>query len=202
MKVSWRNGLLGLAGVILGAALFIILSSLFSPHMYAGTHLDTPQPAGDFSLLGPGGKEVHLTDFQGKVVLIFFGYTSCPDVCPATMSELAGVLKALGPIADQVQVLMISVDPEQDTPERLAAYLGGFDARILGLSGSLEQITAVAAAYGVYFAKKPYGDQGKYLVDHTAYIYMIDRRGDLQVLYPFGSRAVDLTTDVRYLLKH
>jgi protein SCO1/2 len=202
MATSWRSWGLAAAGVVLGAAAVIYLSSLFMPHMFAGTRLETPQPAFNFSLNGPAGRVYQLADYQGKVVLIFFGYTSCPDVCPTTMKELAGVLKSLGDAAEQVQVLMISVDPEKDTPERLEGYLSGYDARMIGLSGSLEQTSQVAKAYGVFYEKQPYGENGGYLVDHTAYVFLIDQRGDEQVIYPFGSRAQDIAADVRYILKH
>ncbi len=202
MLKSWRSWGLAAGGVILGAAAVVYLSSLFMPHMFAGNQITSPQPAYNFTLAGPAGQDYQLSDFHGKVVLIFFGYTSCPDVCPTTMKELAGVLKDLGDTAAQVQVLMISVDPEKDSAERLAGYLKGFDARMIGLSGSLEQIQQVASEYGVYFEKKPYGDNGGYLVDHSAYVFLIDQRGDEQVIYPFGSRARDIAVDIRYVLKH
>lgn len=192
--------ILAILGLVAGIALVALVALAFKPHTYAGTVIQSNQPAFDFELVGPGNQPVHLSDYRGKVVLIFFGYTSCPDVCPSTMKELAGVLKSMGKDADKVQPLMITVDPERDTLERLTAFLALYDARILGLTGSLEQINAVAKKYGAFFEKKPFGTEGGYLVDHTAVILLVDPQGSLREVFSYGTPAREITPDIRYIL--
>jgi protein SCO1/2 len=131
---------------------------------------------GPFKLTDHHGKTVTDRDFRGKPTLVFFGFTSCPDVCPTTLFELSQRLDDLKSAADRLNVLFITVDPERDTPEHLAVYLSSFDPRITGLSGTRDDIAAVLAAYGVYARKVPLSDGG-YTMDHTASVFMMDSEG-------------------------
>src|SRR5215468_7846743 len=131
---------------------------------------------GPFSLLDHHGKSVTDRDYLGKPTLVFFGFTNCPDVCPSTLLEITNQLKELGPDADRLNVLFITVDPERDTPQQLALYLSSFDPRITGLSGSPENILAAIMAYHVYAKKVPLKDR-EYTMDHIATVFMMDSEG-------------------------
>ncbi|WP_085034382.1 SCO family protein [Ensifer aridi] len=133
---------------------------------------------GPFSLIAPDGTTVTDTSFRGKWMLVFFGYTHCPDTCPTTLSEIALALDRLGPDAAKVQPVFITVDPERDTPDVIGKYAGAIDRRILGLSGSQQQIAAVAQEYGAYSERHPSeGDPDDYVVHHSTYIYVMDPQG-------------------------
>jgi protein SCO1/2 len=144
--------------------------------------LAAPLSAPSFTLTSQAGRKVGVGDFPGKLVVVFFGYTSCPDVCPLTLSNLSRVLREMGPAADRIQVLFITVDPDRDTPERLAAYLEAFDPTFVGLTGTEEEIRSVATDFGVYFAK--HGEGPSYTVDHTARTYVIDPQGRIPLTFP------------------
>jgi protein SCO1/2 len=135
-----------------------------------------PQIGGSFMLVDHTGKTVTEKSYLGRPVLVFFGFTNCPDVCPTTLFELTNRLEILGPVADRLQILFITADPERDTPEQLALYLQSFHPRIVGLSGSREQIDGAIAAYKVV-ARKAQLDGGGYNVDHTASVFMMDSNG-------------------------
>ncbi len=139
-----------------------------------------PGMGGDFTLESARGP-VSLSDFRGKVVALYFGYTSCPDVCPTSLGALAAALRGLEPEElAQVQPIFVSVDPERDTPERLADYARYFHPRMIGLTGSLAEIESITKRYGAYFRKVPVaGSELGYAVDHSSVIYLIDRRGVL-----------------------
>jgi protein SCO1/2 len=153
-----------------------------------------------FSLLDHNGKPRTLADFKGKVVVVFFGYTQCPDVCPTTMAEMASVMKDLGPQADQVQVLFITLDPERDTPELLKAYVPQFDKRFLGLYGTLEQTAQTAKEFKVFYTKVPGSAPGQYSIDHTAGSYVFDRDGKIRLFVRHGQGPAPLVHDIRQLL--
>jgi protein SCO1/2 len=135
-----------------------------------------PQIGGDYTLVNHRGQTVTNRDFEGRPALAFFGFTHCPDVCPTTLFELTNRLKSLGAEADRLQVLFITADPERDTPEQMALYLQSFDARIVGLSGTREQVDVAVAAYKVIAKKAPLAGGG-YNVDHTASVFMMDSKG-------------------------
>lgn len=141
-----------------------------------GTPSAVLEIGGPFSLVDHHGKRVTDRDYLGKPTLVFFGYTHCPDVCPTTLFELTTQLEELGPDADRLNVLFITVDPERDTPEQLALYLSSFDPRITGLSGSTEDVSAAMNAYHIYAKKVPLND-GDYSMDHTATIAMMNSKG-------------------------
>ncbi|WP_245443790.1 SCO family protein [Mesorhizobium sp. DCY119] len=131
---------------------------------------------GRFSLTTQHGTQLSDADLKGKPYIVFFGFTHCPEVCPTTLFELTGALAALGPDADLLTPLFVTVDPERDTQEYLASYLGAFDSRIIGLSGSAEETAAIARSFKATYRKVPLGGDD-YTMDHTAIIYLIDREG-------------------------
>ena len=153
-----------------------------------------------FALTDHTGKPRTLADFKGKAVVVFFGYTQCPDVCPTTMAEMATVMQKLGPLADQVQVLFITLDPERDTQELLANYVPAFDKRFLGLRGTPEQTAKTAKEFKVFYSKVPGTDPGSYTIDHTAGSYVFDRDGRLRLFIRHGQGPDPIVHDLRQLL--
>jgi protein SCO1/2 len=164
--------------------------------------LTVPRPAADFALKTSEGSEFRLSQYRGKVVLLHFGYTFCPDICPTTLAELAQVRAQLGQAATQVQVVFITVDPERDSPERLRSYTAVFDPTFIGLTGSAEQLAAVRQAYEVVAEKQVVpGTSAAYLIAHSAYVYLIDPEGRLQQRFPFGTSMInDITEAIQTLL--
>ncbi len=152
-------------------------------------------------MTGQNGQPVSLTDFSGKVVLLYFGYTTCPDVCPTTLADLRTARESLGALSEQVQVLMITVDPQRDTQAVLADYMSHFDSSFLGLTGTPEQIAEVATYYGIYYEKAEGNPTLGYLMNHTATVMAVDKDGFLRVVFPFGTPAQDIADDLNYLLK-
>jgi protein SCO1/2 len=145
------------------------------------------------------GRVRRLEDFRGKAVVLFFGFTHCPDVCPTTLADIAGVMKGLGADAERVQVLFVSVDPERDTAELLDKYVRAFDPRIVALRGDLASTQRVAKEFKIYFEKRKQGDG--YTVDHSAQSYVLDTQGRLRLLVRHDRLAQDLPEDLRAILK-
>ena len=170
------------------------------PPSFQNTDLTGLDYARDFALTDHTGKPRTLADFKGKVVLMFFGYTQCPDVCPTTMAEMSAVMKELGPQADQVQVLFVTVDPERDTRELLAQYVPAFDPRFLGLYGDAAATARVAKEFKVFYAKVPGKTPGSYSMDHTAGSYVFDRNGKIRLFLRHGQGAAPITHDLKQLL--
>ena len=157
-----------------------------------------PRAAPDFSLRGSDGAELKLSHYRGKVVVLAFGFTSCPDVCPTTLATLAETRKKLGEEARDLQVLYITVDPETDNPERMRKYLASFDPTFVGGTGTAEQLAAVRQDYGMALARKTLG--GSSTFSHSSYTYLIDRSGSLRALMPYGQSSDDYVHDVKILL--
>lgn len=153
----------------------------------------------DFRLTDHTGKTRTLADFRGKVVVMFFGYTRCPDVCPTTLAELKAVKEQLGADGMRMQVLFVTVDPERDTPELLASYVPAFDPSFLGLYGDNAAISKVARDFKVFYQKVPGKAPDSYTVDHTAGSYIFDPLGRLRLFARFGN-AANLAADIRTLL--
>jgi protein SCO1 len=156
--------------------------------------------AKDFALTDHNGKPRTLADFKGKAVVVFFGFTHCPDVCPTTMAEMASVMQELGPQADRVQVLFITLDPERDTPALLSKYVPAFDPRFLGLVGDKAQTDKVAADFKVFFQKVPGKEPGSYSMDHTAGSYVFDPQGRIRLFVRHGQGAAPIVHDLKLLL--
>jgi protein SCO1/2 len=159
---------------------------------------DPPREAPDFAVRGSDGAALTLSQYRGKVVVLGFGYTSCPNVCPVTLAVLAQAHRKLGALGSQVQVIYLTVDPERDNPERLKEYLSGFDSSFVGGTGTGAQMAAVRASYGVTAEK--HGTGSDYAVAHSSYIYLITRDGRLRALMPFGHKADDYVHDISMLL--
>jgi protein SCO1/2 len=147
------------------------------------------------------GKPRTLADFKGKVVVIFFGYTQCPDVCPTPMVEMANVLKALGPQAEQVQVLFITLDPERDKQELLAQYVPAFDKRFIGLRGDAAATAKVAKEFKVFYARQPGKTPDGYTLDHTAATYIYDKNGKIRLFVRNGQTTDAIVSDIKQLLQ-
>jgi protein SCO1/2 len=156
--------------------------------------------AKDFSLKDFNGKTRTMADFKGKAVIMFFGYTQCPDVCPTTMTDLAAVMKQLGPQADKVQILFVTVDPERDTPEILSKYVPAFDPRFLGLRGDLAETTKIAKDYKVYFQKVPGKEPGSYSMDHSAGLYIYDTQGRIRLFARDAQNSAAMAHDLKILV--
>lgn len=158
--------------------------------------------AQDFSLTDFDGKTRTLADYKGKAVVMFFGYTQCPDVCPTTMGELVQVKQALGADGDKLQVLFISVDPERDTPEVLKAYMANFDAGFVALyADSPARLAKLARDFKVFYQKVEGKEPGRYTVDHTAASYIYDPQGRLRLFSRYGTPVQDVADDVRRLIR-
>jgi protein SCO1/2 len=145
------------------------------------------------------GRARTLEDFRGKAVVLFFGFTQCPDVCPTTLVDISSSLKKLGPDAERVQVLFVTVDPERDTPKVLAEYVAAFDPRIIALRGDAAATQRVAKEFKIYYEKRKQGEG--YTVDHSAQSYVIDPQGRLRLLVRHERLAQDLADDLRTLLR-
>jgi protein SCO1 len=166
---------------------------------FKGTLNPDPAPAPGLELTGVGGSSVSLADFPGNVVLLYFGYTFCPDVCPATMSELRRVQEAVRD--DDLQVVFVSVDPGRDTPEIAHAYAAGFHPEFIGVSGTPEEIAAAATAWGVFYEVGEPDESGNYAVDHTARVFAVDKAGRYRLSYPFATAPEDIAADMEILLE-
>lgn len=170
------------------------------PPAFTNTDVTGLAYAQDFSLQDFNGKLRTMADFKGKAVVIFFGYTQCPDVCPTTMYDLANVMKQLGPQADKVQVLFITVDPERDTAELLSKYVPAFDPRFLGLRGDMAETKKVTGDFKVFYQKVPGKEPGSYSMDHSAGLYIYDPQGRIR-LYARGTQdTAALVHDLKILL--
>jgi protein SCO1/2 len=154
----------------------------------------------DFALKDHTGQVRKLADFKGKAVVVFFGFTHCPDVCPTTLAELATVMQELGPLADKVQVLFVTVDPERDTPELLAKYVPAFDPRFLGLVGSVAETEQMAKQFKAFYQKVPGKTAGSYSVDHTAGSYVFDPQGRIRLFVRHGQGTEPIVHDLKLLL--
>jgi len=180
--------LLATAGA-LSAAPSDMRAGVFSP----------PRMAPDFSLPGSHGALLNLRDYRGKLVVLGFGFSHCPEICPVTLAHLAQARRQLGPQASDVQVVYVTVDPERDDAARLRTYLTAFDGSFVGGTGSDEQLRAVRTEYGIAAAKVAKPD-GSYGVSHSAFTYLIDRQGRLRALMPYGRTAEDFVHDLQILL--
>lgn len=193
------NRILSLATMVLVLALTACSQEVAVK--FNNTDLTGLDYAKDFSLTDQHGKKRSLADFKGKAVVIFFGFTQCPDVCPTTMIEMANVMKQLGPLSDKVQVLFITVDPERDTQELLASYVPNFDKRFLGLYGTAAETEKVAKEFKIFYKKAEIKSPVIYNVDHTAGSYVFDPQGRIRLFLRHGQGAEPIVHDLKILLK-
>lgn len=218
-----RRGLWALVGVV-GLALAILgvaYASFFQPYAFHGLLVDPPTPASAFTLMNQDGQPVSLSDYRGKLVLVYFGYTNCPDACPTTLGAWKSAQAALGAEADQVRFVFISIDPKRDTPDRLKEYLDFFKAPFVGLTGSSQEIDDVAAAYLVFkYSNAPEYENPdhshehtdasdapvapnspSYQVYHSSLTYVIDRTGKVVLAFPLDTPPQVITSDLQELLR-
>ncbi len=167
---------------------------------FQGIDLTGAEYARQLSLTDQEGRMRTLADFKGKVVVVFFGYTQCPDVCPTTMAEIAEVKRSLGADGDRVQGVFVTIDPERDTAALLKAYLASFDQGFVGLRGSEAQTQAAAKEFKVFFAKVPGKTPESYTMDHTAASFVFDTEGRVRVYERYGAGAQALGDDIKLLL--
>jgi protein SCO1/2 len=200
-----KTGSVGL-GVIVFAALIMAgcgsggQSSGPTATPLPGTLLDPPKVVSDFTLTRDANQPFHLTDLRGKVAILFFGYTHCPDVCPTTMADFKRVKADLGDDAARVAFVFISVDGARDTPDRLAAYVHAFDPDFIGLMGDDATIRAIAQDYGVFFQRVNYDNPDNYLVDHTAASFAVGPDGKLRIVFSYQSDPAGMAQRIRSLL--
>ena len=153
-----------------------------------------------FTLTDHTGKKRTMSDFAGKVVVLFFGYTHCPDVCPTTLNDLKSTMKLLGDQSNEVQVLFVTLDPQRDTQEVLAKFVPSFDERFIGLWGSLQETAETMGHYKIYFSKVPGDSENNYTIDHSSGIYVFDKTGKVRYYMGYGQKPPDMASDIKKLL--
>jgi protein SCO1/2 len=189
--------------VVLAAAIVIVPVALMlaTPHFH-GTVYDDPPMAADFELPRTDGSSFRLSDSRGDVVVLYFGYTHCPDVCPTTLVDLRRTVERLGDKAEDLEVVFITVDPERDDPERVDAYLSNFNPDFIGLVGEQVEIDPIIEDYGVAVVIEDVDESAAgYLVGHTSSMFVVDRAGRLRLRMHYGASAEDYARDLRYLLR-
>ena len=195
----WLPVLLGVL-VILALFAWFVLPRL-RPYQFNGTVIQSEMPSTDFTLTSADGP-VSLSDYRGKTVILYFGYTFCPDVCPTTLFDVSKALDQLGDKAEDVQLIMVSVDPARDTPEKLAEYVEFFNPSFVGVTGPDEEVRRVATLYNVWYEAHEEEDSASgYLVDHTATLNVIDENGHLKLLIGDGTGADAIAADLDYMLR-
>lgn len=193
--------------LLLFATLVLLIAAGLGSYAYMNRELHRPQGfgtalvGGPFSLVNQDGKRVTEKDFLGKYMLVFFGYTFCPDVCPTELQVMTAALDQMGPQADRIQPVFVSIDPARDTPDVLKAYVGNFGPRLVGLTGTPEEVANIAKAYRVYYAKAGNSNSTTdYLMDHSSIIYLMGPDGSFVKHMPYTTDAGKLATDLKETL--
>jgi protein SCO1/2 len=199
-----RFAILGI-GMALGLGIVLAAWLSFNQnYTYQGVLIDPPARAADFTLTDQHGNPFQLSQQRGKIVLIFFGYTNCPDVCPMTLAEFKKIKAALGDQAANVRFVLITTDPARDTQERMLSYLSAFDPDFIGLTGEISLLEAIWKSYGVFIESEAESDPSHhsddYTVDHSARSYLIDLQGNWRLNYPFGMDTEKISQDILHLL--
>jgi protein SCO1/2 len=191
-------------GILIVIGFAALTTFLFArPAALRGTSYGEPYPvAPDFSLIRASGDIYRLSEQNGKVILLYFGYASCPDVCPTTMAEIKQALDRLSPQnLENVQVVFVTVDPKRDTPERIQEYVNHFNPAFIGLSGSEDALAKVWNDYGIFHLEVPGASAAGYTVDHTSRVTLIDQDGNMRVSYGFDTPVDDIVHDLQFMLK-
>lgn len=191
--ISW----LLLFGIV---ALFFSVQYYQSRQSFQGSLIEPSPQAVDFELERVDGGSFRMSAQKGRVVLIFFGYTNCPDFCPTTMAEYKKIHADLGEQGEQVDFVFITIDPERDSPEQIESYVSTFHSSFIGLSGTIEELQPVWDGYWVFRQKQEVESEAGYLMAHTTRIYVVDKLGNLRLTFPFGLTASSMTSDVERLL--
>ncbi len=189
---------------VVGTILFMIGIAIYQltfPPMLNGSIIDPPKPMPDFTL-NTGTGPARLSDYRGKIVVLFFGYTSCADVCPLTMANLREVMTRLGSDAQNLQVVFVSVDWKRDTPEIVTNYAKKFNPNFIGMTGSQAEIDQTAKDFGIYYAfADPNPQTGFYEVEHTSSVMILDRQGNLIMIWNYGMTADQMFSDAKVLIR-
>lgn len=187
---------------LLGAVLVAALAACAAPAQLKGTVIEPAKPAPDFTLTDEQGQPFTLSGQQGKVVVLFFGFTSCPDICPAELSNLAAATRQLGADAGEVQVALVSLDPERDTSERLSQYVTAFDPSFKGLRGATATLDPIVKDYGVFYERRELPESALgYTIDHSGFVYVIDKAGRWRLVFAHGTPAADIAADLQVLVR-
>ena len=194
-----RVGILGRLGLSFALCALLFLGAC-SPAGFQSVDITGANYAQGFNLVDTEGTARTIADFKGKVVVVFFGFAQCPDVCPTTLADMAEVRKRLGRDGERVQVVFITVDPARDTPQVLSAYMRNFDPSFVALTGTAEQIEKTAKDFKVYFAKAPGKTATTYSIDHTAASYVFDREGNVRLFVRYGQPVDAVVSDLKRLL--
>jgi protein SCO1/2 len=197
----YKKIMLGFGLVLLIAATVSWVLPWLQPYTYHGTVLQASAVAQDFTLDTSAGKPMSLSDFRGKYLLIYFGYTFCPDVCPLTLSDLKTAVATLGADAERVQVLFISVDPARDTVAQLASYLPHFNPTFLGMTGDSETILQAATQFGIFYDSQQSTSTAYYTVDHTSTVVVVDPEGYVRLVFPYSITGAEMAADLRHLMQ-
>lgn len=195
-----RSLLAASAAAVLVPGLLAACSEKAAAPSFAGIDITGADYATGFDLTDQFGQRRTLADFKGKVVLVFFGFTQCPDVCPTTLTEIAQVKQALGSDGERIQGIFISVDPERDTPEIMKQYMASFDPSFLALNAPLDQLPDLAKRYKIYYKKVEGKTPTSYTMDHSAGTYVYDPQGRIRLYHRYGSGVQGLIADVKQLL--
>ena len=189
--------------VAVGATAMFVLTGCqpSEPPVFKSTDITGASFARDFRLTDHHGETRSLADFKGRVVAVFFGYTHCPDVCPTTLSDFSSALKQLGPQADRVQVIFVTLDPKRDTPDLLKQYVPAFNSGFLGMYTDEASLKLLAKEYKVVYQKTSEKGDNDYLIDHSAGTYIYDTQGRLRLLMPYGSSPETIAHDLKILLE-
>lgn len=204
MTRLFRSPILWLGGGLAIGLAFVAWLVWLNPnaHVFGGVVQPEAEVVADVSLQTRGNATVRLSRFRGKYALVSFGYTFCPDVCPTTLAMLARLKETLGEDRERVTVAFVSIDPERDTPDRIADYAAGFDPTFVGLSGTPEQIAAAAAIFHVSYSRQEAANSAAgYLMNHSAFVYLLDPEGRWRVTYPYGVEASDIVEDLKVLFE-
>lgn len=204
-RIDSRTKALGLARRLLWPLLLVVAVLLAACHRDDGltwrlTNISGHMPDLAFQLTDDNGRAVTAADYRGKVVLLYFGYTHCPDVCPLTLAQLHAVLERVGPTANDARILFVSVDPARDTPAIMHAYVNAFDKRAVGLTGTPRATEALSKRYRSAFTREPDQSAGQYEVSHSSAIYLFDRQGRARLLATPAATQDDLVHDIHLLL--
>jgi len=189
-------------GLLFAAALFLLAACAPSDtgKSLVGTDITGADFSKGFALTDHMGTPRTMNDFKGKAVLLFFGFTHCPDVCPTTLMDLKNTMKLLGDKADDVQVLFVTVDPERDTQEVLAQFVPSFDARFIGLRGDAKQTEETLKDFKIYAKKVAGSGESDYSIDHSAGMYAFDKEGNVRIYLAYGQKPEDIVSDIQRLL--
>lgn len=197
-KILW----VGLLSLMVIATAILIALVFAKPVSFHGTSYNEPYPtATQVELIKSDGETFRLSDQKEKIVLLFFGYTSCPDICPTTLAEMKQVMDVLGDKSKSVQVVFVSVDPERDTPEKIQKYVEHFNPNFIGLSGSSAELENIWKKYGVFRERVESDSAFGYIINHTARTYLIDADGNLRLSYGFQTPVENIVSDLEILLK-